>query len=249
MVECQLPKLKVASSSLVARFYSSGLKGDTKMYKRALTKIGIVAVAAFAVGCTETGNSDTANMNAANMNMTAMNSSMNQNAAMMSGGAMQPRIAPDNSEITVVNEGGETREVRRFRDPASRIERVEVVTRGNTRMARVYSRDNTVRDLPENRVEEALSATGNALADAGGYVADKTRQAAGATADAAGEVRDASGRIIEGAADKTREVGGRAVEAGREGGSRVVDGAKKVGEGAAKGAKKTGSAIKDAVTP
>lgn len=231
------------------------------MRKEIFVRLSAVALAAFAVGCSDATNTNTANTNAnmmANGNMTA-NVNMTNTGAMPAN-MMEPRAASDESEITTVNEGGEVREVRRFRNPNSRVERVEVTTRGGRRTARVYYRDETVRDLPENRVEEALSATGNALADAGGYVADKTKQGLNATGEAAGEVRDATGKVISTAADKTKDVGSKvgskAVEVGREGGSIVVDGAKevgkgvkKVGEGAAKGAKKTGSAIKDAVTP
>lgn len=222
------------------------------MRKKLFVKLSAVALTAFAVGCGDATNTNTANMNA-NMNADA---NMMTNTGAMSGDTMQTRTAPDESEITTVNEGGETREVRRFRNPNSSVERVEVVTRDGRRTAKVYYRDETVRDLPENRVEEALSATGNALADAGGYVVDKTRQGLSATGDVAGEVGDATGRVIGTAADRTKDVGSKAVEVGREGGNLAVDGAKevgkgakKVGEGAAKGAKKTGSAIKDAVTP
>lgn len=230
------------------------------MRKEFLAGLGVAALSLSVAGCRDGGinnNKVEANIGNANMTTTAnanMNGDMMANTGTMGSGTS----APDESSVTTTTVGEETREVRRFNNPASRVERVEVVTRGGKRTARVYYRDTTVKELPESRVGEALTATGDALADAGGYVADKSKAAANKTGevvgDAAGEVRDASGRVIGKAADATKDagskvvegskaVGSRAVEGtkaagskaaelGREGGNVVVDGAKKVGEGA-----------------
>jgi len=250
-----------------------------KVRKEFLAGLSLAALSLTVAGCRDGGinnNKAEADMVNANANMTAttttannMNGDMMANTGTMGTGTNMP--APDDSSVMMTREGEETREVRRFNNPASRVERVEVVTRGGKRTARVYYRDTTVKDLPESRVGEALTATGDALGDAGGYVADKTKAAASKTGEvvggAAGEVRDASGRVISKTADVTKDAGSKVVEGtkaagskaaelGREGGNIVVDGAKKVGEGAkdvgkgtVKGAKKAGSAIKDAVTP
>jgi hypothetical protein len=233
--------------------------------KEFLAGLSLAVLSLTVAGCRDGGinnNKAEADMVNANANLTATTTANNMNGDMMANtGTMETGTnmpAPDDSSVMMTREGEETREVRRFNNPASRVERVEVVTRGGKRTARVYYRDATVKDLPESRIGEALTATGDALGDAGGYVADKTKAAASKTGevvgDAAGEVRDASGRVISKTADVTKDAGSKVVEGtktvgskavegtkaagskaaelGREGGNIVVDGAKKVGEGA-----------------
>jgi len=97
--------------------------------------------------------------------------------------------------------------------------------------ARVYSNSGESRELPENKVSEALTATGNALADAAGWVGDKSE-----------DTFDATKKGTEKAVDKT-------VDVSKDVGEKTVNVSKKVGEKTAEGAKKTGKAIKKAVTP
>jgi hypothetical protein len=114
--------------------------------------------------------------------------------------------------------------------------------RDGRRTARVYYRDNTVRELPESDAERALDATADALASAGGKVVDVSKEVGSEVGDKAEDVGDkaVSGAKKAGseAADKTEDAAGKA-----------ADGAKKAGSAAAKGAKKVGGAVKDAVTP
>jgi hypothetical protein len=210
-----------------------------------------LALAAVAAGCSA---DTTANSNAAGSGTTA-----------------QMRTAPDNSEISTETADGVTIETRTFKDPNSRIEKVVVTTRGGKRTARVYYRDKTTKDLPDNDVERALSATGDALVTAGSTVADKVEDIPSEADDAARAVgdkaEDVGGAVVDGAkkvgsevGDKSEDVGRATAKGAKKVGSEVADkaedvggatvnGAKKVGKGTAKGAKKVGGKIKDAVTP
>jgi hypothetical protein len=191
----------------------------------------------------------------------SQNADTNVNGSNM---AAQVRTAPDNSEIATETKDGVTIETRTFKDPNSRVERVVVTTRNGKRTARVYYRDKTTKDLNDNDVERALSATGDALVTAGSVVADKAEDVGGAVGDKA---EDVGGATVNGAkkvgsvvGDKAEDVGGATVNGAKKVGSVVgdkaedvggatVNGAKKIGKGTAKGAKKVGGAIKDAVTP
>ncbi|HYH85128.1 MAG TPA: hypothetical protein VEX60_06570 [Pyrinomonadaceae bacterium] len=163
------------------------------------------------------------------------------------------RTAPDNSEITTETTDGVTIETRTFKDPNSRVERVVVTTRNGKRTARVYYRDKTTKDLADNDVERALSATGDALVTAGNEVGDKAEDVGGAVVDGAKKVgsevgdkaEDVGGATVNGAKKVGSEVGDKAEDVG----GATVNGAKKVGKATAKGAKKVGSTIKNAVTP
>jgi Mg2+ and Co2+ transporter CorA len=122
----------------------------------------------------------------------------------------------EESSVTTSEENGVRTETRTF--TTGRVERVVVTTRDGKRSARVYMRTGEVRDLPENRVDTALEATGDAIAEAATEVADKTEDAAKETADKAKDI-----------------------------GSEVGDKAEDVGDATKKGVKKTGSKIKDAL--
>ncbi|MBA3242495.1 MAG: hypothetical protein H0T60_14800, partial [Acidobacteria bacterium] len=174
------------------------------------------------------------------------------------------RTAPDDSEVRTETVGGVTTETRTFRNANSRVERVVVTKREGKRTARVYYRDKTVRELPDNEVERALDATGDALVSAGGKVVDVSKEIGSEVGDKA---EDVGGATINGAkkvgsvaADKAEDVGGATVNGAKKVGSvtadkaedvggATVNGAKKVGRATARGAKKVGGAIKDVVTP
>lgn len=223
------------------------------MLTKIFTGVCALALAAVAAGCNDNGDTTVgANVNA-------------------SSSTAQVRTAPENSEITTETVGGVTTETRTFKDPNSRVERVVVTTRDGKRTARVYYRDKTVKDLPDNEVERALNATGDALVTAGSAVADKVEDIPSEADDAARAVgdkaEDVGGAVVGGAkkvgsevADKSEDVGRGTARGAKKVGSEVADkaedvggatvnGAKKVGKGTAKGVKKVGSAIKDAVTP
>ena len=215
--------------------------------------IGALALSALAVGC-GSGN-ETTNANTANSNTTA---------AYGGGATGDARTAPDNSEIRTETVGGVTTETRTFRDPNGRIEKVVVTTRDGKRKARVYYRDKTVRDLPDNEVERALDATGDALVSAGGTVVDaskavgsevgdKAEDVGGAAVSGAKKVGSEVGDKAEDVGDATakgaKKVGREAADKAEDVGGATVNGAKKAGKATVKGAKKVGGAIKDAVTP
>ncbi|HYG10443.1 MAG TPA: hypothetical protein VD835_10885 [Pyrinomonadaceae bacterium] len=169
-------------------------------------------------------------MNATNANSTAATETM-------------PMTSGADGEIVTTEADGVRTQTRTFSNNP-RVQRVVVTTdtRTGKRTARVYTTGGQVRDLPENEVDRALTATGEAVADAAGVVADKAEDVGREAADKAEDV----GRE---AADKAEDVGRGAADKAEDVGRPVVKGAKKVGEKTVDGAKKVGGAVKDAVTP
>jgi hypothetical protein len=200
--------------------------------KQFVISLCALALAAATAACSGgAGNANSANnTNAANAN----------NANASSGG---PVAAPDGSQIVRTEEGGVVTETRTFGE--GRIERVVVSTRDGRRTARVYARDGEIRDLPEGKVESALTETGENIAEAAGFLADKGEEAAGEIGDKAEDVGDAAKRAGETAADKTRAGVREAGDKAEDVGDKAKSGARK----AASGAKKVGSAVKDKITP
>jgi hypothetical protein len=184
-----------------------------------------------------------------------MNANMNANmAGATATTAMTPMTGGADGEIVTTEADGMRTQTRTFRNNP-RVERVVVTTdtRSGKRTARVYTSGGQMRDLPEGRVDEALTATGDAVADAAGFVADKAgdvgRSAADKAEDVGRPVADKAEDIGRGVADKAEDVGRGAADKAEDVGRPVVKGAKKAGEKTVSGAKKVGGAIKDAVTP
>jgi len=206
-------------------------------------------------GCekTEAPTTTNANMEATNTATTTTTTSTTATANTEQPSAEQARPAPDESEITTTRESGVTTETRTFKNGNSRVEKVVVTTREGKRTARVYPRTGEPRDLPESKVESALTTTGNAISDGAGYVADKTKDAASATKEGAGKVINKTGDTAKIVGEKTYEGGKTVVEktgdTAKTVGKKTGEGAKVVGEKTVEGAKKTGRAIKNAVTP
>jgi hypothetical protein len=165
----------------------------------------------------------------------------------MIAGTSAARPAPGNSEITTVTEGGVTTETRRFLDPNRRIEKVVVTTRDGKRTARVYYRDNTQKDLPDNAVEGALVETADKLEDVASKTVDVSKdvgsEAADKLEDVGGKTKDVAGEI----GDKAEDVGDKTVSGAKKVGEATASGAKKAGSATAKGVKKAGSAVKDVI--
>jgi hypothetical protein len=190
-------------------------------YTKLLSIVCWISLPLYLSSCTSSVDTTNANSNSAIV-------STNTNTSTTTSSS-DTRVAPDESEVTVVEENGVRTETRVFKNKNSRVEKIVVTTRDGKRTARVYSRSGEVRDVPENKVEAALRDTGDAVASAAGFVWEKGKDAASETADKAEDV-----------ADKT-------VEGAKTVGEKTADGAKKVGEKTAEGAKKAGKAIKDAV--
>ena len=205
---------------------------EMKVSRKLFNGILVTALACALAGCA--GDSNTTNTASTNANATS--------GALPTTAGTEPRVAPDNSEVVTQTAGGVTTQTRTFRNPSSRIERVVVTTRDGRRTARVYYRDNTVRELPENEVERALDATADALVTAGGKAVDVTK-------DAAAEIGDKAEDVGDKAASGAKKVGSEAADKAEDAGDKAVSGAKKAGSAAAKGAKKAGEAVKDVVTP
>ncbi len=222
------------------------------MRKKIIIGLCGLALSAVAAGCTDTAsNTNTAVTENTNTTTTTTSTAATTDAT---------RTAPDNSEIIVEETGGVRTETRTFKDPNSRVERVVVTNRDGRRTARVHYRDQTVKELPENDVERALDATGDALVSAGGKTVDVTKDAARTVADKTEDVggfigdkaEDAAGQTVKGAkavGRGTKAVGSEVADKAEDVGGMAVSGAKTVGSKTAEGAKKTGRAIKDAVTP
>lgn len=214
--------------------------------------IGLCAVSlAATAACGGADNTNTANAN--------MNANM-ANANMTSSAGSEAMNTPDNSEISRAEENGVVTETRTFK--SGNVQKVVVTTRGGKRTARVYARSGEIRDLPEGKVESALTATGDAISSAAGFVADKAgdvgrpvyeggktvveKTAEGAKTGA--EKTAAGAKKVGGAvADKSADIGRGVADTAGDVGSATVNGAKKVGRKTASGAKKVGGAIKDAI--
>lgn len=217
-----------------------------------LTAAGVLlALAALGAAC---GGADD-NHNAANVTVTnaGVTAGTNANTAVMPTAAGEVRMGPDNSEVLTASADGVTTETRTFKDPKSPVERVVVTTRGGRRTARVYYRDRTVRELPDNAVEGAMVSTADKLEDAGGKVVDVSkdvgREVGDKAEDAAGKTADAAKDVGAKTASGAKAVGSEAADKAEDAGDKAVSGAKKAGSATVKGAKKAGGAIKDAVTP
>jgi len=151
--------------------------------------------------------------------------------------------------ITTETANGVTTETRTFSDPKGRVERVVVTTRDGRKTARVYYRDKSVRELPDNEVERALSATGDAIVSAGGKVVDVSKDVGATVADKVEDVPSEADDAARATAKGAKKVGTVTADKAEDVGGATVNGAKKAGKATAKGAKKVGGAIKDAVTP
>lgn len=156
---------------------------------------------------------------ACNQSSEVANSNANANAAVTT------RTGPDNSEITTTTDSsGVKTETRVFRNNP-RVSKVVVTTRNGQRTVKAYSATGEEREV--NDVEDALTASADAIATSAGFVADKAE-------DVAGETKEGAEKVGEKTVDTAEKVG-----------EKTVQGAKKVGGTA----KKVGSKVKDAVTP
>jgi hypothetical protein len=208
--------------------------------KRFTASLCVLALSILAAGCA--GGSDNANVvnaNAANANTTA---------------ATMPMTSGAEGEVVTTETDGIRTQTRSFRNN-NRVEKVVVTTdtRTGKRTARVYTTGGEVRDLPESKVDQALTASGEAVADAAGFVADKAEDVGRGVADKAEDVArpvaDKAADVGRGVADKAEDVGRGAADKAEDVGRAGARGAKKVGEKTVSGAKKVGGAVKDAVTP
>ncbi|HEV7890552.1 MAG TPA: hypothetical protein VGP08_07935 [Pyrinomonadaceae bacterium] len=213
------------------------------MLKRFLCGACALALAAVAAGCGD--NSETTNAGNVNSNAAVASNVSVTNTS----GSTVTRTAPDGSVITTETANGVTTETRTFGDPKGRVERVVVTTRDGRKTARVYYRDKSVRELPDNEVERALTATGDAIVSAGGKVVEVSKDAGAAVADKVEDVPSEADDAARATAKGAKKVGTEAADKAEDVGGATVNGAKKAGKATAKGAKKVGGALKDAVTP
>lgn len=193
-------------------------------------------------------NANTANMNASNMNASNMNAAnMNSsNSTSSTGGA----AATGDSEIARAEENGVVTETRTFK--SGRVQKVVVTTRGGKRTARVYARDTgEIRELPESKIDTALTATGDAIAASAGFVADKAedvgRPVVNGAKAAGGAVADKAEDVGRGAADRSKKVGSVVADKSEDVGRGVADRAADAGKATANGAKKVGKSITNAI--
>lgn len=222
------------------------MEDKRKVLKRFLCGACALALAALAAGCGD--NSETTNAGNANTNAVVV-SNTNASNVNTSGPTVATRTAPDGSVITTETVNGVTSETRTFSDPKGRVERVVVTTRDGKKSARVYYRDKTVRELPDNEVERAMTATGDAIVSAGGKVVEVSKDAGSAVADKVEDVPSEADDAARATAKGAKKVGTEAADKAEDVGGATVNGAKKAGKATAKGAKKVGGAVKDAVTP
>jgi len=177
----------------------------------------------------------------------------NANNASAQSGALAPgqsAAAPDDSTVVISEEGGARVETRTF--ASGPVERVVVTTRDGRRTARVFARSGEIRDLPESRVEEALTATADQIVEAAGFVVEAGEDVGREIGDKAEDAGDAAAKGAREAADKAEDAADKAKSGAREVGDKaedVGDKAKAGAKKAASGAKKAGKAVKDAVTP
>ncbi|MDQ1523773.1 MAG: hypothetical protein QOE47_1697 [Pyrinomonadaceae bacterium] len=213
------------------------------MGKRFSVSLCALALSILAGGCAASDNANMGNSNAANSNVSA-NVSAAAETTPMTGGA--------DAEIVTTEANGVRTQTRTFSNNP-RVQKIVVTTDTKTgkRTARVYTTGGQVRDLPESKVDQALTATGAAVADAAGFVADKGEDIGRGVADKAEDVgrpvADKAEDVGRGVADKAEDVGRGVADKAEDVGRPVAKGAKKVGEKTVDGAKKVGGAIKDAV--
>ena len=212
------------------------------MGKRFTTSLCALALSILAAGCGGGDNTNAGNSNAANANMT---SAATNTTPITTGGA-------DGAVVTTEVNGVKT-QTRTFNNNP-RVQRIVVTTDASgKRTGRVYSSTGDVRVLPESKIDQALTATGDAVADVAGAVGDKAEDVGRPVADKAEDVgrgvADKAEDVGRGAADKAEDVGRGVADKAEDVGRGAARGAKKVGEKTADGAKKVGGAIKDAVKP
>lgn len=182
------------------------------MSRKLCLSLTLSLAAMLGVACTK---SDVANSNA--------NVNANANAEAVT------RTGPDNSEIvTMTDANGVKTETRVFHNNP-RVSKVVVTTRNGQRTVKAYSPSGEEKVV--NGVEDALTATGDAIAKSAGWVADKAE-------DVAGETKEGAQKVGEKTVDTAEKVG-----------DKTAEGAKKVGTKTADTAKKVGKKVKDAVTP
>jgi len=214
---------------------------DVRM-KLSLTLCAL-ALAAVVSGCSKSDNTNaTANTNATDPNATANASPANPTVGQNPTGTdptqtmtPQPNPAmpgPDNSEVqTAMDTNGVVTETRTFKNNKYITKVVRTTRDGTNRTVKVYNAKGESKNLPKDKVENAMKESGDALAAAAGWTVDKSKDAASATKEGAEVVADKTTEGAKTVADKT------------------VQGAKKVGQKTAEGAKKGAKTIKNAVTP
>jgi len=172
----------------------------------------------------------------------ATNESADQKAANQTPTTTQ---APDDSEITTsVDASGTRTETRTFRNNPH-ISKVVVTTRDGKRTVKAYSPSGEERVV--ETTENALEATGEAIAKSAGFVADKGEDAIGEAGDKAEDVKDKAQTVGEKTVDASKEIGEKTVDVSKKAGEKTVEGAKKVGDKTVEGAKKAGSAVKKVI--
>jgi hypothetical protein len=202
----------------------------------------LLVFAAVAVGCSKTDQTANGNANTATEATT--------------------KPGPDNSEITTsVDANGVKTEERVFHGNP-RVAKVVVTTDHGTRTVKVYSPTGEERELNKNEPEDALEATGSAIADGAGFVAHKSGDVAGEVKDKSVAVGEKSADTAKTVADKTvdgtktvagktvegaKTVGDKSVSGAKKIGTKTVEGAKTVGSKTEEGAKKVGSAVKKVI--
>lgn len=148
--------------------------------------------------------------------------------------------APDDSEITTVNQNGVKTQTRTFKNNP-RVSQVVVTTRDGNSTVEVYSPSGEKREV-KSAPERALSATGDAIADSAGFVKDKGETAVDKTKEGTKTVIDKSG-------DTAKTVGKTTANTSKKVANKTADTTKTVVDAAAEGAKKTGKAIKKVINP
>lgn len=172
-----------------------------------------------------------------NTNATANQNMDNTNISNISEASPTP--AAGESDITTTESNGVKTQTHTFR--SGPVDRVVVTTRAGKQTATVYQRDTgEQRNLPENKVAGALSATGDALAESAGFVADKSKDAATATKHGVEKGASATEQGAE-------TVGNKAYQGGKTAVNATAEGAKVVGKKTAEGAKKVGETVKNAM--
>jgi histone H3/H4 len=203
----------------------------------------VVALAAVGAGCSKSDDPKTATTNPTDANVASANTSpVNPTLNASPTGtdptqnvAVQPNPAvagPDNSEVqTIMDENGVVIETRTFKNNKNITKVVSTTRDGTNRTVTVYNAKGESRNLPKDKIDNAMKETGDALAAAAGWTVDKSRDAASATKEGAEVVVDKTKEGAKTVADKT------------------VQGARKAGSKTVEGAKKGANAVKDAVTP
>ena len=151
---------------------ATSAKSEQKAMRLSLVFAGFIVLILIGVAIAYVSNSDGEKLSTSKSQQTAAKDESLTTAPTINA-AQQTTPAPDDSEIaTTTDASGVKTETRTFRSN-TRISRVVRITRDGKQTAKIYSNAGEERDLPDDKVADALTSSGDSLADAVGFVSSE----------------------------------------------------------------------------